>query len=144
MGSGKKKIEIKKIEKESRRMVTFSKRRKGLFKKADELCSKTGAKVAIVVISASGKPYPYGDIEAIDTALNNSGGGGCNFNAYGVVRESSSYGVPSRGNNISFKKWLNEINVEQCDDIKKLLMLKKELEEAKETILRAEVESWTL
>ncbi|KAI5660249.1 hypothetical protein M9H77_29042 [Catharanthus roseus] len=141
MGSGKKKIEIKKIEKESRRMVTFSKRRKGLFKKADELCSKTGAKIAIVVISASGKPYPYGDIEAIDATLNISGGGGGNIKAYG---ENTNYGTHSRSNNMSLKKWLNEINVEQCHDIEKLLILKKELEEAKETILRAQVESWTL
>nr|GEV25635.1 agamous-like MADS-box protein AGL62 [Tanacetum cinerariifolium] len=35
---GRKKIEIKKIEENSSRQVTFSKRRNGLFKKAAELC----------------------------------------------------------------------------------------------------------
>nr|GEV95430.1 agamous-like MADS-box protein AGL62 [Tanacetum cinerariifolium] len=33
------------------RQVTFSKRRKGLFKKASELCVLTGAKMAILVQS---------------------------------------------------------------------------------------------
>nr|XP_009593982.1 agamous-like MADS-box protein AGL23 [Nicotiana tomentosiformis] len=55
MGTGKKKIEIKKITKESSRMVTFSKRRKGLFKKAVELQSKTiDTQVAILVFSPTG------------------------------------------------------------------------------------------
>ncbi|XP_070003264.1 agamous-like MADS-box protein AGL28 [Nicotiana sylvestris] len=55
MGTGKKKIEIKKITKESSKMVTFSKRRKGLFKKAVELQSKTsGTQVAILVFSPTG------------------------------------------------------------------------------------------
>ncbi|XP_059315584.1 agamous-like MADS-box protein AGL31 [Lycium ferocissimum] len=47
MGTGKKKIEIKQIIKEGSRMVTFSKRRKWLFKKASQLESMTNARVAI-------------------------------------------------------------------------------------------------
>uniref|UniRef100_A0A3Q7EFH4 MADS-box domain-containing protein n=1 Tax=Solanum lycopersicum TaxID=4081 RepID=A0A3Q7EFH4_SOLLC len=65
MGKGKQKIEIKKITKESARKVAFSKRRKGLFKKAVQLESKTGAKVAILVFSSSGKPYTCGDVETL-------------------------------------------------------------------------------
>ncbi|KAK2965351.1 hypothetical protein RJ640_013814 [Escallonia rubra] len=61
MGTGKKKIEIKKKEKESDRMVTFSKRRRGLFKKAHELHTKTGAEVAILVFSPAGNPYSHGE-----------------------------------------------------------------------------------
>ncbi|TMW84693.1 hypothetical protein EJD97_024608 [Solanum chilense] len=65
MGKGKQKIEIKKITKESARKVAFSKRRKGLFKKAVQFESKTGAKVAILVFSSSGKPYTCGDVEKL-------------------------------------------------------------------------------
>ncbi|XP_055814504.1 agamous-like MADS-box protein AGL28 [Solanum dulcamara] len=56
-------IEMKKISKESSRKVAFSKRRKGLFKKAVELESMTGAQVAILVFSQAGKPYTCGDVE---------------------------------------------------------------------------------
>ena len=69
MGKGKKKIEIKKITKETSRMVTFSKRRKGLFKKAEALQTLTGANVAIFVFSPAGKPYSCGDAGLINTAL---------------------------------------------------------------------------
>ncbi|KAK1356826.1 hypothetical protein POM88_050082 [Heracleum sosnowskyi] len=43
MGTGKKKIEIKIKEKEQDRLVAFSKRRKGLYKKAHQLHSLSGA-----------------------------------------------------------------------------------------------------
>ncbi|KAL3651678.1 hypothetical protein CASFOL_004680 [Castilleja foliolosa] len=57
---GKQKIEIKKIEKQSRRQVTFSKRRVGLFKKASELCILTGAEIAIVVNSLGNRVFTFG------------------------------------------------------------------------------------
>ncbi|KAI0515886.1 hypothetical protein KFK09_008555 [Dendrobium nobile] len=58
--NGRKKIEIKRIEKEENRQVCFSKRRKGLFKKASELSTLCGAEVAVVVFSLTGKPYCFG------------------------------------------------------------------------------------
>ncbi|XP_058217599.1 MADS-box transcription factor 23-like [Rhododendron vialii] len=61
MGTGKKKIEIKMREKGEQRMVTFSKRRQGLFKKAYELHRLTGAHVASVVFSPTGRPYVHGN-----------------------------------------------------------------------------------
>ncbi|KAF7145455.1 hypothetical protein RHSIM_Rhsim04G0025000 [Rhododendron simsii] len=51
MGTGKRK------EKEEQRMVTFSKRRKGLFKKAHELHCLTGADIAIIAFSATLEGY---------------------------------------------------------------------------------------
>ncbi|KAF7145329.1 hypothetical protein RHSIM_Rhsim04G0025100 [Rhododendron simsii] len=42
-------------------MVTFSKRRKGLFKKAHELHCLTGADIAIVPCSMAGRPYTHGE-----------------------------------------------------------------------------------
>ncbi|KAL8513810.1 hypothetical protein ACS0TY_013064 [Phlomoides rotata] len=57
---GRKKIEIKKIEKQSNRQVTFSKRRVGLFKKASELCILSGAQVAIIVHSHGKRVFSFG------------------------------------------------------------------------------------
>ncbi|URD94770.1 agamous-like MADS-box protein [Musa troglodytarum] len=54
---GRQKIRIKKIENPERRAVTFSKRRKGLFVMAAELCAYTGAHAAVIVFSPSGRPY---------------------------------------------------------------------------------------
>ncbi|GAA0156293.1 hypothetical protein LIER_13820 [Lithospermum erythrorhizon] len=55
----RRKLEIKKIEDESKRHVTFTKRRQGLFKKAKELCKKSGDEVAIVSFSLAGNMYAF-------------------------------------------------------------------------------------
>ncbi|XP_042506107.1 agamous-like MADS-box protein AGL62 [Macadamia integrifolia] len=57
---GRKKIEMKKIDDETARLVTFSKRRLGLFKKASELSILCGAEAAILVFSESDKVYSFG------------------------------------------------------------------------------------
>ncbi|KAF9596957.1 hypothetical protein IFM89_014601 [Coptis chinensis] len=57
---GRQKIEIKRIEQEDSRQVTFSKRRAGLFKKASELCILCGAEIAIIVFSPAGKVFSFG------------------------------------------------------------------------------------
>ncbi|XVF00648.1 hypothetical protein REPUB_Repub04eG0019200 [Reevesia pubescens] len=57
---GRQKIQIKKLEDESSRQVTFSKRRNGLFKKASELCVLCGANIGIIVFSPKGKPFCFG------------------------------------------------------------------------------------
>ncbi|PON98324.1 MADS-box transcription factor [Trema orientale] len=53
------KIEIKKIDNITARQVTFSKRRRGLFKKALELSTLCDAEIALIVFSATGKLYDY-------------------------------------------------------------------------------------
>ncbi|XP_054777435.1 MADS-box protein SVP-like isoform X2 [Prosopis cineraria] len=55
----RRKIEIKKIEDTPARQVAFSKRRKGLFKKAVELSTLCDAEIALCVFSASGKLFEY-------------------------------------------------------------------------------------
>ncbi|XP_062177356.1 MADS-box protein JOINTLESS-like isoform X2 [Alnus glutinosa] len=55
----RKKIQIKKIENTTARQVTFSKRRRGLFKKALELSTLCGAEIALIVFSATGKLFHY-------------------------------------------------------------------------------------
>ncbi|CAL9239672.1 unnamed protein product [Arabidopsis halleri] len=53
MGGLKRKIAIKKIEKKDSRAVSFSKRRKGLYSKASELCLLSDAEIAIIATPVS-------------------------------------------------------------------------------------------
>ncbi|XP_054777572.1 MADS-box protein JOINTLESS-like isoform X2 [Prosopis cineraria] len=55
----RKKIEIKKIDNIAARQVAFSKRRKGLFKKAKELATLCEAEIGLMVFSSTGKLYDY-------------------------------------------------------------------------------------
>ena len=66
---GRQKVEIKKLEDESIRQVTFSKRRNGIFKKASELCVLCGENIGIIVFSPKGKPFCFGHPN-VDTILN--------------------------------------------------------------------------
>ncbi|RAL52208.1 hypothetical protein DM860_016057 [Cuscuta australis] len=50
---------MKRIENGARRQVTFSKRRKGLFKKAAELSVLCDAQIALIVFSPQGKLFQY-------------------------------------------------------------------------------------
>ncbi|XP_002514037.2 MADS-box protein SVP isoform X2 [Ricinus communis] len=53
------KIKIKKIDNITARQVTFSKRRRGLFKKAEELSVLCDAEVALIIFSATGKLFEF-------------------------------------------------------------------------------------
>ncbi|KAJ0975975.1 hypothetical protein J5N97_017940 [Dioscorea zingiberensis] len=53
------KIKIRKIDNKTARQVTFSKRRRGLFKKAQELAILCDAELALIVFSAAGKLFEY-------------------------------------------------------------------------------------
>ena len=57
MGRGK--IEIKRIENANSRQVTFSKRRAGLLKKAQELAILCDAEVAVIIFSNTGKLFEF-------------------------------------------------------------------------------------
>lgn len=56
---GRQKIKMKMIEEEEDRLITFSKRRAGIYKKASELSTLCGAEVGVVVFSPSGKPFSF-------------------------------------------------------------------------------------
>nr|BAG48496.1 AGL6-like MADS-box transcription factor [Cryptomeria japonica] len=60
MGRGK--VVLQRIENKINRQVTFSKRRQGILKKAQELAVLCDAEVALVIISAKGKVYDYGNV----------------------------------------------------------------------------------
>ncbi|KAK3183157.1 hypothetical protein Dsin_030443 [Dipteronia sinensis] len=57
MGRGK--VELKRIENQTSRQVTFSKRKSGILKKAFELSVLCEAEVAIIIFSPSGKFYQF-------------------------------------------------------------------------------------
>ncbi|XP_015087603.1 agamous-like MADS-box protein AGL29 [Solanum pennellii] len=54
---GKQKIEMKLIENERARMVSFSKRKRTLFEDAHKFATRAGADVGVMLFSPSGKPY---------------------------------------------------------------------------------------
>lgn len=53
------KVQIKKIDNATARRVTFSKRRRGLFKKAEELSVLCDADVAVILFSSNDKLFHY-------------------------------------------------------------------------------------
>jgi hypothetical protein len=62
MGRGK--VELKKIEKPANRQATFSKRRMGLLKKANELAILCDAQIGVIIFSGVARctstPVPHG------------------------------------------------------------------------------------
>ncbi|KAK8589084.1 hypothetical protein V6N12_023490 [Hibiscus sabdariffa] len=64
---GKQKIEMKLIEKEDDKVVTFSKRRSRIYKKINEITTLCGADILLICFSPSGKPFSFGhpSIESI-------------------------------------------------------------------------------
>lgn len=66
---GRRKIDIKEVKDPSTKQVTFSKRRTGLFKKANELSILCGAEIAVIVFSPGNKPYSYGH-PSVDAVAN--------------------------------------------------------------------------
>ncbi|XP_018474446.2 agamous-like MADS-box protein AGL61 [Raphanus sativus] len=57
---GKQKIDIKKVTKNEDKMVTFSKRKNGIYNKLSELSILCGADVGFLLYSGSGKPFTFG------------------------------------------------------------------------------------
>lgn len=63
------KIQIKKIDNATARQVTFSKRRRGLFKKAEELSVLCDADVALIIFSSTGKLFEYSSARSISLSV---------------------------------------------------------------------------
>lgn len=63
------KIQIKKIDNATARQVTFSKRRRGLFKKAEELSVLCDADVAVIIFSATGKVFEFSSSRSLSLFL---------------------------------------------------------------------------
>ncbi|GAU39858.1 hypothetical protein TSUD_69060 [Trifolium subterraneum] len=112
--SGRKKIEIKKLDKQTSKQVTFSKRRQGLFKKASELCVLCGAHAAIVVFSPADKLYCFGQPNT-DTILDS------------YISGTTEFGdLKSAGNSQNYE----EYNKQYEEALKMLELEKKKLADA--------------
>ncbi|XP_076895708.1 agamous-like MADS-box protein AGL27 isoform X1 [Bidens hawaiensis] len=66
---GRRKLEMKRIEDKSSRLVTFSKRRSGLVNKARQLSVLCDVDVAVIVFSARGKLYEYSSTNSVGCIL---------------------------------------------------------------------------
>ncbi|WMV11827.1 hypothetical protein MTR67_005212 [Solanum verrucosum] len=150
MGTGKRKIEIEKITKKTARIVTFSKRKKGLFRKAEELESLTSSRVTSVVFSPSDIPYTYGDVNSVikkyfsscnrletSTSVMNS-----HHSSYDVSGESSESKSSSTSKGNGLRGWVEDIDVEGCQNLNQLLMLKEQLGGTRKKIVSNDSESF--
>ncbi|KAK8488591.1 hypothetical protein V6N13_027542 [Hibiscus sabdariffa] len=66
---GRQKIEMKLIEKEDEKLITFSKRRSGIYKKICELTTLCGTDILFLCFSPAGKPFSFG-VPSIDSVAN--------------------------------------------------------------------------
>lgn len=129
---GRQKIEIKRITDEEARQVCFSKRRAGLFKKANELSVLCGAEIAIIVFSPAGKPFSFGH-PSVDfivnrfLSLNNSSSSSNNNNHRDRFMESRRNAT------------VNELN-RKFTELSKLLEAEKEKKVMLEGKLRGELD----
>ncbi|XP_071725270.1 agamous-like MADS-box protein AGL70 [Rutidosis leptorrhynchoides] len=67
MGRGK--VEMKRIEDKSSRQVTFSKRRKGLMKKVQEISVLCDVDAALIIFSGRGRVYEFPSGESMKTII---------------------------------------------------------------------------
>uniref|UniRef100_M1D9Z0 Mads box protein n=1 Tax=Solanum tuberosum TaxID=4113 RepID=M1D9Z0_SOLTU len=68
ISKGRQRVDMVKMKNARNLGVTFSKRRAGLFKQANELCMLCGAEIAIVVFSPDSKVYSFGH-PSVDTLM---------------------------------------------------------------------------
>lgn len=144
MGTGKKKIEIKRKEKEQDRMVAFSKRRKGLFKKAHQLHALSGANIAVLVFSPAGKPYICGDPcfnDIVDkyyySATTNTSASDNDF-----ICSNSPYGADNDEDEDFqeikvLKSWLEKMDLDGYHNVDDLLSVRDDLEQVRDKLIKS-------
>ena len=111
------------------RLVTFSKRRNGLFKKANELAILCGAEIAIIVFSPGGKPFSFGhpSVHAITQRfLQDDGGDGGDSDGDGEEGRSEKH---RRRRGEKLNKKLASLMEELEKERKKGAILDKDIEE---------------
>lgn len=66
---GRQSLKLKFVEDKNSRIVAFSKRRNGIFKKASEFAVLTGSDIAIYITNLSGKTYSFAhpNIESVES-----------------------------------------------------------------------------
>ncbi|KAJ4959211.1 hypothetical protein NE237_026322 [Protea cynaroides] len=118
IGKGRQKIEIKRIQNLDHRQVTFSKRRKGIFKKASELCILCGVEIALIVFSPAGKVFSFGH-SSVNSVINR-------FIGWSPVAQSNNDGSIRE-----LSQRLTEVNEELETEKKRGLMIPDELKKGK-------------
>ncbi|XP_026453060.1 agamous-like MADS-box protein AGL29 [Papaver somniferum] len=129
MGTGRKKIEIKMIHDRKKRSVTFSKRRQGLFKKADELCRLTGADISLSVFSPSGKLFTFGCSNSDEVLYR-----------FPVKEEEKEVdGNNSRSEN-GDGFWWNNLNIDELDTLEKVDAVTEQLLQVQNLVVKRKEE----
>ncbi|KAB2045152.1 hypothetical protein ES319_D01G140900v1 [Gossypium barbadense] len=103
------KIKIKKIDNLTARQVTFSKRRRGLFKKAEELSVLCDAEVALIIFSATGKLFEFASSSMKDKLGR--------YNLHSNKLDQPSLELQMRGED------LQGLNIDELQQLEKLLEL---------------------
>ena len=124
---GKQKIEMKKIDKEVNRLVTFSKRRSGINKKASELVTLCGAEVGVVVFSPAGKSFSFGH-PSVESVANRF----LKQNPPQAQEDSSTHTLEAQ----YWRVRINELN-QQCDEFLRQLEAEKDREKALQKLKKA-------
>lgn len=119
---------MKMVKDSSSRQVTFSKRRTGLFKKANELATLCGAQVAIVVFSPGGKPFSFGhpNVDQVAERFLNQEISGNSGSEPVVPSESEAGNDEANGDDLN--KELNRIQRQFEVERKRGEMMEKEIE----------------
>ncbi|KAL7089326.1 hypothetical protein ACP275_13G180500 [Erythranthe tilingii] len=140
---GRRKIEIKKIEKKSSLQVTFTKRRMGLFRKASELSVLCGAEIAILVQSPADKIFSYGhpSVEAlVDRLLGHHNGGGA-FPSHELAASSSSTTTRSYSLQRQIVPWQEDGRIKYEEALRKLEFEKLSIQK-QEIIMSTSMDFW--
>ena len=117
---------MKIIDKESDRMVSFSKRRSGINKKASELVTLCGAEIGMVVFSPAGKPFSFGHPSVESVA-----------NRFLQQNPPQAQGDSTRP--LMEAQWrlrINELN-QQCDELFRQLEAEKKREKVLQELKKA-------
>ncbi|KAK6945713.1 Transcription factor, MADS-box [Dillenia turbinata] len=119
---GRKKIPICKIEKKASLDVSFSKRKKGVFKKASELSTLSGAELAIIIFSPANKVHSFGNPN-VETIINR-------FSSRNSIQNSSTIGQHIKALQLANA---SELNAHLHNMVSQLEMEKKRGEELDRT-----------
>ncbi|XP_062014787.1 MADS-box transcription factor pvg4-like [Rosa rugosa] len=131
MGTGKKKIDIEPITDYQSRMVAFTRRRTGLFKKAQKLEEMSGSSIAIVVISETGQPYLHGSPSLLERVLASKASSSTVTGSSTTTADTgSSTTTATTGSLERFKARVNS-QIEACATLEEAESLKRKLLEIK-------------
>ncbi|KAM3355455.1 hypothetical protein ACQJBY_025936 [Aegilops geniculata] len=111
-GSGRKKTVIRRIEQEDARYVCYSKRRMGLFTKATDLAVLTGAQVAALAFSPTGRAFSFGhpSVDSVVERFLSEEGAGAGAREEGAADDRLLAGEGAAGEDKKLEKLLQEFN----------------------------------